>query len=331
MRGTCGRLCGDALELLAYRRRRLSHVVTDTLQCDDSRDVEVDLGVTVFDGPRRGAGRATRRGVRRARRPASTCEIAQRSGARRLSSVHREAAVAPLDAGTGELRHGRRERLHGPGRLPVALSPVRAVAARSASTAALGTLTEAEFDYAEYLPDWHPYEDYRTSYAARADLGGGVVLTQIHDYDLACWLFGAPARVVASGGHLSALDIDVEDTVDAMLEVWHRSRCACVRASRRRIAPHDQRESATAVSRFDLVSAAARVEVTTGESRACRSPGIAEPDVPRRSQHFLDCLAGRGPTGDSARVEGIGVLRVAVEVKAALRARQPVDLTWSRA
>ncbi len=26
-----------------------------------------------------------------------------------------------------------------------------------------------EIDYAEYLPDWHPYEDYRTSYAARAD------------------------------------------------------------------------------------------------------------------------------------------------------------------
>ena len=56
-----------------------------------------------------------------------------------------------------------------------------------------GTLIEAEIDYAEYLPDWHPYEDYRTSYAARAELGGGVVLTQIHDYDLAWWLFGPAA------------------------------------------------------------------------------------------------------------------------------------------
>ena len=43
------------------------------------------------------------------------------------------------------------------------------------------------------------------------------MLTQIHDYDLAWWLFGAPARVIASGGHLSDLEIDVEDTVDARL------------------------------------------------------------------------------------------------------------------
>ena len=43
-----------------------------------------------------------------------------------------------------------------------------------------------------------------SSYAARAELGGGVVLTQIHDYDLAWWLFGPPSTVTASGGHLSA-------------------------------------------------------------------------------------------------------------------------------
>src|SRR5204863_4717605 len=79
-------------------------------------------------------------------------------------------------------------------------------------------LSGVDIDYAEYLPDWHPYEDYRTSYAARADLGGGVVLTQIHDYDLAWWLFGASRTVTATGGHLSTLEIDVEDTVDAWLE-----------------------------------------------------------------------------------------------------------------
>ena len=49
----------------------------------------------------------------------------------------------------------------------------------------LGPARPAEIEYGEYLPDWHPYEDYRMSCAARADLGGGVVLTQIHDYDLA--------------------------------------------------------------------------------------------------------------------------------------------------
>jgi len=36
---------------------------------------------------------------------------------------------------------------------------------------ALGRLTSAQCMWGEYLPDWHPWEDYRQSYAARADLG----------------------------------------------------------------------------------------------------------------------------------------------------------------
>jgi predicted dehydrogenase len=83
---------------------------------------------------------------------------------------------------------------------------------------ALGTVRRAEFEYQEFLPDWHPYEDYRESYAARAALGGGVVLTQIHDYDLAWWLFGPLRAVTATGGHMSDIEIDVEDNVDALFD-----------------------------------------------------------------------------------------------------------------
>jgi predicted dehydrogenase len=70
---------------------------------------------------------------------------------------------------------------------------------------------------AEYLPLFHPYEDYRRSYAARADLGGGVVLTQIHEIDYVHWLFGMPSSVFAVGGRVSELEIDVEDTASALL------------------------------------------------------------------------------------------------------------------
>jgi predicted dehydrogenase len=70
----------------------------------------------------------------------------------------------------------------------------------------------------EYLPGWHPYEDYRTSYAARRDLGGGVVLTQVHELDYVHWLWGLPRRVFAVGGRLSELDIDVEDTASVLME-----------------------------------------------------------------------------------------------------------------
>ncbi|MGA2489024.1 MAG: Gfo/Idh/MocA family oxidoreductase [Anaerolineales bacterium] len=70
----------------------------------------------------------------------------------------------------------------------------------------------------EYLPGWHTYEDYRQSYASRQDLGGGVILSQIHELDYLYWLFGIPRRVFGLGGHLSSLEVDVEDTADILLE-----------------------------------------------------------------------------------------------------------------
>jgi predicted dehydrogenase len=76
---------------------------------------------------------------------------------------------------------------------------------------AIGRLLAVRAVYGEYLPDFHPYEDYRSSYASRVDLGGGVVLTQIHDIDYLVALLGQPESVYAVGGHLSSLEIDVED------------------------------------------------------------------------------------------------------------------------
>lgn len=62
----------------------------------------------------------------------------------------------------------------------------------------LGEVLGARAEWGEYLPDWHPWEDYRKSYSARADLGGGVVLTLIHPLDYMLWLFGPADEVHAS-------------------------------------------------------------------------------------------------------------------------------------
>ncbi len=80
----------------------------------------------------------------------------------------------------------------------------------------LGRLITVNSEQGEYLPSYHPYEDYRHSYAARSDLGGGVVLTQIHEIDYLQWLFGMPSTVFAVGGHISELEIDVEDSASAL-------------------------------------------------------------------------------------------------------------------
>lgn len=75
----------------------------------------------------------------------------------------------------------------------------------------LGNIISAQAESGSYLPDWHPYEDYRNSYASRKEFGGGVILTCIHELDYLYWFFGPIKEVVAFSDKLSQLEISVED------------------------------------------------------------------------------------------------------------------------
>jgi len=68
--------------------------------------------------------------------------------------------------------------------------------------------------WGEYLPGWHPWEDYRLGYSARSDLGGGVVLTLSHPIDYLRWFFGSVHSLWAFISQTSELEIDVEDTAE---------------------------------------------------------------------------------------------------------------------
>jgi predicted dehydrogenase len=80
-----------------------------------------------------------------------------------------------------------------------------------------GRLVSVQINQGEHLQAYHPAEDYRTSYAARAKLGGGILLTQIHEINYLRWIFGEPAAAFAIGGKTSRLEIDVDDSVTALL------------------------------------------------------------------------------------------------------------------
>lgn len=71
--------------------------------------------------------------------------------------------------------------------------------------------------WGEYLPGWHPWEDYRQAYSARRDLGGGVILTLSHPLDYLRWLCGEIYECFAFIGHLGDLELDVEDTAEISL------------------------------------------------------------------------------------------------------------------
>lgn len=79
---------------------------------------------------------------------------------------------------------------------------------------AIGHPLSVRAHWGEYLPGWHPWEDYRKSYSARADLGGGVILTLCHPLDYLRWLLGEVSALWAFVGRESDLGLEVEDNAE---------------------------------------------------------------------------------------------------------------------
>jgi predicted dehydrogenase len=115
-------------------------------------------------------------------------------------------------------------------------------------------LVAASLYVGQYLPQWRPDTDYRTSYSARRQEGGGVLRDLSHELDCALWLFGSWRRLTAIGGKFSALEIDSDDTYSLLMET---ERCPLVsvhlnyvdRTARREILVH----TAEHTVRIDLV------------------------------------------------------------------------------
>jgi predicted dehydrogenase len=62
-----------------------------------------------------------------------------------------------------------------------------------------------------YLPEWRPSQDYRNTYSAHKQQGGGVSIDLIHEWDYLCYLFGHPNEVFNIKGRFSNLEIDSDD------------------------------------------------------------------------------------------------------------------------
>ena len=75
----------------------------------------------------------------------------------------------------------------------------------------LGEIISIKVECGSYLPDWHPYEDYKKSYAAKDELGGGVVLTNIHEIDYLYWFLGGVKEIFSLTGNYSDLKISADD------------------------------------------------------------------------------------------------------------------------
>lgn len=90
---------------------------------------------------------------------------------------------------------------------------------RDLESGILGKIYYIRAEVGQYLPDWRPEQDYRKSYTARKDLGGGIILDASHEIDYVLWLAQSRVTEVKSAyGKLSDLEIEVEDMAEAILK-----------------------------------------------------------------------------------------------------------------
>ncbi|WP_025026504.1 Gfo/Idh/MocA family protein [Caldalkalibacillus mannanilyticus] len=71
----------------------------------------------------------------------------------------------------------------------------------------------------QFLPEWRLDRDYRQSYSAKKDRGGGVLLDLSHELDYLQWFYGDWNRIASIGGKYSSLEIDSDDNYSLLIEM----------------------------------------------------------------------------------------------------------------
>jgi predicted dehydrogenase len=75
-----------------------------------------------------------------------------------------------------------------------------------------------EYSLGNYLPDWHPYEDYRKFYASDQALGGAGMDMLLHELSAIQWWLGRVTTVQARLSKLSSLEIRGPDCHDVLMQ-----------------------------------------------------------------------------------------------------------------
>jgi predicted dehydrogenase len=210
-------------KIAAFRSRKLDIIISDTLQATFGKQPEEHYGIESFD--KWEEAMSWKPDAVFVTNPISMHLATAIAAAKAGCHVFIEKPLAQDDKGAAQLMQIVREkklvcmvgyqlRYH-PGYIKIRDMLQNQV---------LGRLISADLHFGEWLPGMHPYEDYRESHAARKDQGGGVILCLSHEIDVALWLFGKPSKVFAMGGHLSDLEMNVEDTADILMSCANGER-----------------------------------------------------------------------------------------------------------
>ena len=210
------RLYGNEVELIAYRSRGLKTTFSDDLKIREGVDLEAEYGITAYY-----------------RLEEALAQKPEAAFITNITSRHMETALACAKAGCHmliekPLSHDMEgveelERIAEEKGLKIFMGfqnryhPSVQRMKESIESGELGNLVYGSCEFSERVITMHRYEDYRDTYMAQKKMGGGPVLNlQMHDLDMLQWILGKPAEVSAQIKYASGLEIDVEESAQAV-------------------------------------------------------------------------------------------------------------------
>jgi len=179
----------------------------------------------------------------------------------------------------------------------------------------IGRPLTARVEYGQYMPDWRPEQDYRKVYSAKRDMGGGIVLDASHEIDYIRWLFGDVKNILAFVNKLSKLDIDVEDTADAIIRTENGSIIALHLDALNRIYTRFCKivgEKGTII--WDYADKTVKLYEENKEPKTFKFDIDMNDVYKDELKYFLECIrSGKKPEPDGN--DGKRVLEIAIAIK----------------
>lgn len=193
---------------------------------------------------------------------------------------------------------------------------------------AIGPVVSVQAHWGEYLPDWHPGEDYSQSYSAKAELGGGVILTLSHPFDYLRWLIGEIESVSAAKSQNGGLGIDVEDSADVLLNFKSGVIGNVHLDYLERPAEHTLRIiGQSGVIKWDNSDGSVQYSVSGGDWEKIYLPKGFKRNMmfTAEMEHFLSCIMGNQKSSCTLD-DGIKALHIALAAKKSANDKKEVKI-----
>ena len=186
----------------------------------------------------------------------------------------------------------------------------------------IGKPISVRAEFGQYLPDWRPWQDYRSSYTARL----GIILDASHEIDYLRWLFGEVRAVSCVAERLGNLEVQCEDTAEIILQ-FVSGTIASIHLDflQSRRFRHCRIVGASGT----LVWRPSKVNLYLNGRQDFVQPGTIEDTYIDEMRHFIRCAQGWEKPRITAE-DGIRVLEIALAAKESARLGKVIRLDGAR-